>query len=85
MQLWPMSAIWGFQIWLEKIKKQTFKAIKEKLGKKLHTWKGKMFSQEGKEVLIKAIALAISSYTMSVFRIPSMLCDDLQKLIARFW
>lgn len=79
-----MSAIGGFQLWLEKIKKQTFKAIKEKVWKKLQTWKGKMFSPEGK-VLIKAIALAIPSYTMSVFRIPCMLCDDLQKLIAWFW
>lgn len=40
-------------------KRNTFNAIKEKLGKTLAGWKEKMLSKVGKEVLIKAVAQAI--------------------------
>ena len=43
----------------------TFNEIKEKLGKKLVDWKEKMLSKAGKEVLIKVVAKAIPTYTMS--------------------
>lgn len=36
-------------------------------------------------MLIKAVAQAIPVYTMSVFKLPKGLCDDIQKAIARFW
>lgn len=48
-------------------------------------WKGKFFSVGGIEILIKAVAQATSTYTMSVFRIPSTLCNELQSLVSRFW
>lgn len=44
-----------------------------------------MFSREGKEVLIKAVAQAILAYAMSVFKLPMGLCADIQKTMARFW
>lgn len=39
----------------------------------------------GREVLIKVVAQATSTYAMIVFKVPSMLCYELQSLIARFW
>lgn len=39
----------------------------------------------GKEILIKAIAQAIPVYTMSCFKIPSSICDDINKIYAKFW
>ena len=44
-----------------------------------------MFSRAGNEVLIKAVAQAIPTYTMSVFQLPSKLCEELDGLYARFW
>ena len=44
-----------------------------------------MLSRAGKEVLIKAVAQAIPTYTMSVFQLPSKLCEELDGLYARFW
>ena len=44
-----------------------------------------MFSVGGLEILIKVVAQAISTYAMSVFKIPITLCNDLQSLIACFW
>ena len=66
---------------VERNKKASFSAIKDKLSKKLAGWKGKLFSKVGKEVLIKAVAQAISTYTMSCFKISDSLYDELTSMI----
>ena len=66
-------------------KYHTFAFIKDRVWKKLQGWKGKMLSRAGKEILIKAVALSIPTYTMSVFQLPVKLCEELQALCARFW
>ena len=66
-------------------KRNTFNAVKEKLTKKLVGWKEKLLSKVGKEILTKAIAQAIPTYTMSYFKIPNSLCDNLTSMIRNFW
>ncbi|XP_023872081.2 uncharacterized mitochondrial protein AtMg00310-like [Quercus suber] len=66
-------------------KRNSFKEIKERLSKKLAGWKEKLLSKAGKEVLIKAVAQAIPTYTMNCFKIPDSLCDELTSLICNFW
>ena len=44
-----------------------------------------MLSRAGKEVLIKAVAQSIPTYTMEVFFLPAKLCDELDAHCARFW
>ena len=66
-------------------KKNTFNSIKDKLRKKLARWKEKLLSKARKEVLIKAVAQAIPTYTMSVFKLPDSLCKDLTSMIRNFW
>ena len=68
-----------------KSKRTTFNAIKEKLGKVLAGWKDKLLSKAGKKVLIKAVAQAIPTYTMSCFKLPDLLCDELRGMIRNFW
>lgn len=48
-------------------------------------WKEKMLSKAGKEILIKALALAILTYTMSCFKMSDSLCDELTCMIRNFW
>ena len=67
-----------------KNKINTFNAVKEKLAKKLAEWKEKLLSKVEKEILIKAVAHAILTYTMSCFKIPNFLCDDLTSMIRNF-
>ena len=66
-------------------KRTTFNAIKEKLGKVLAGWKEKLLLKAGKEVLIKAVVQAGLAYTMSCFKLPDSLCDDLMEMIRNFW
>ena len=66
-------------------KYQTFSFLKDRVWKKLQGWKGTILSRVGKEVLIKAVAQSIPTYTIGVFLLPSKLCDDLNALCAKFW
>ncbi|XP_075654883.1 uncharacterized protein LOC142625058 [Castanea sativa] len=66
-------------------KKNTFHDLKDKLGKKLSDWKEKLLSNAGKEILIKSVGQAIPSYTMSCFKLPDSLCDELAGMVRKFW
>ncbi|CAL9000189.1 unnamed protein product [Prunus brigantina] len=39
----------------------------------------------GKEVLIKSVAQAVSSYPMSVFLLPNGFCPEIDNILANFW
>lgn len=68
-----------------KNKRNTFNDIKDKLRKKLAGWKDKLLSKAGKEILIKAVAQPIPTYTMSYFKLPDSLCEELTSMIRNFW
>ena len=57
---------------------------KQRVGKKLVGWKGKLLSIGGKEILIKAVAQAVPTYTMSYFLLSKGLCEDLESMIRNF-
>lgn len=48
-------------------------------------WKGKTISRAGKEILIKSVVQAISSYVMGVFLLPKKLCEEMEVLMNKFW
>lgn len=58
--------------------------IKQRVWMKLQSWKEKFLSQGEKEVLIKAVTIAISTYIMSCFKLPRALYDELGKQMAHF-
>lgn len=66
-------------------KRRIFYCLKEKIRKKLKGWKEKLLAYAGREVLIKVVAQSISTYIMSVFKLPSSLISDIQSMIAKFW
>ena len=68
-----------------KNKRNTFNEIKENIQKKLVGWKEKMLSKTGKEILIKAMAQAVPTYTMNCLKLLDALCDELTRLIRNFW
>ena len=44
-----------------------------------------MLSKAGKEILIKAVAQAIPTYTMSCFKLLDALCDEWTSMLRNFW
>ena len=68
-----------------KSKVEIFAAIKEKVEKKLSRWKEKMLLVGGREILIKVVAQAIPTYTMSCFQIPKSICDEIEGMMRKFW
>ena len=66
-------------------KKKAFNWIKDQVGRKITGWKGELLSNAGKEVLIKAIAQATTTYTMSCFKLSDFLCRELNSIVSQFW
>jgi hypothetical protein len=48
-------------------------------------WKEKLLSLGGKEILIKAIAQAITVFAMMVFKITKNICKGISDAISQFW
>ena len=71
----------GLPSFIGRKKKESFDDIKQQVWKKLQGWEGKLLSQAGREILIKVMAQALPTYTMSCFTLPSGLCHDIEALI----
>ena len=66
-------------------KKVSFNYIKERVWTNLQGWEGKLLSQTGREVLIKAVIQAILTFAMGYFMLPLGLCHEIKALIKTFW
>lgn len=51
----------------------------------MQSWKGKTISRAGKEILLKSVIQAISSYVSSIFLLPNSLCEEIERLVNKFW
>ena len=63
----------------------TFRELQERLTKRVMGWKEKNISKAGREVLIKMVAQAIPTYSMSTFKIPYRVYDDINSTLAKYW
>ena len=59
--------------------------IQERVWGKFQGWKEKLFSQAGREVLLKAVMQAIPTFSMSCFKLSVGLCNDIESMIRKFW
>ncbi|XP_050104724.1 uncharacterized protein LOC126584364 [Malus sylvestris] len=66
-------------------KKVVFEEVRDRLESRLAGWAEQFLSQAGKEVLVKAVAMAMPNYAMSCFKLPIGVCRDLEKAIRNFW
>ena len=81
----PHESCLGLPSLIGKSKKNTFAQLKQKLPSKLAVWKEKLLSNVGKEVLIKVVAQAVPSYTMSCFKLPNELYEEMTRMVRQFW
>ena len=75
----------GLPTMFDKSKKISFRAIRDRIWKKIQGWKEKLLSRAGKEVLIKVVVQTIPSFAMSCFKLPARLCSDISTLVQKFW
>ncbi|KAL5566126.1 hypothetical protein UlMin_029290 [Ulmus minor] len=75
----------GLPCYSGKNKKGLFSSIKDRVWNKFCSWKSKLLSAGGREVLSKAIIQAIPAYTMSLFKLALTLIQELHRLCAQFW
>ena len=66
-------------------KEGSFKFLKDKIWKQVQGWMEKTLSIGGKEVVIKFVAQAILTYSMSSFKLPRGLCRHINGLLRKFW
>lgn len=64
--------------------KRVFSCLKDKASKRIQAWQVKPISQAGKAVLIRNVAQAIPSYSMSCFLLPKTLCQELEQLFNNY-
>ena len=62
-----------------------FKYLKDCVWKRVQGWMEQCLSAGGKEVLIKSVAQAIPTYSMSCFKLPRGLCHHINSLLWNFW
>ncbi|QHO05742.1 putative mitochondrial protein [Arachis hypogaea] len=75
----------GLPAIVQRSKRATFHYIKDKVNQKLQHWKRSLLSPSGREVLIKAVATAVPLYTLSCFKLPETLLNELQRAMLQFW
>lgn len=75
----------GFSGYFSGSKVDLLAYIKDKLKDRLTCWFARTLSQGGNEVLLKAVALAMSVFAMSCFRLPKSTCKALSSAMANFW
>ena len=67
----------GLPVHVGRSEVKVFTFLKERIWKKIQGWKEKMLSRAGKEVLIKAVAQSIPTYTMSCFDITRSVSEQI--------
>jgi hypothetical protein len=66
-------------------KKETFSQIKDRIWKRINSWRGRALSRTGKEVMIKSVLHAIPSYVMSIYLILETTIKEIERMINSFW
>nr|XP_023887252.1 uncharacterized protein LOC111999356 [Quercus suber] len=81
----PHESYLGLPSLVGRSKFNSFAQLKQRVANKVSGWKEKLLTNAGKEILIKVVAQAVPSYTMSCFLLPNKLCDDLTGMTRKFW
>ncbi|XP_010490174.1 PREDICTED: uncharacterized protein LOC104767908 [Camelina sativa] len=80
-----MDSYLGLPKSLGESKTQVFSFVRDKLLNRTNGWTAKLLSKGGKEVKIKSVATAVSTFVMSCFRIPKMITSKLTIAMEKFW
>lgn len=74
----------GVPIIHNRIVKNTYRNITDKMQKRLSSWKGRNLSLAGKLVLIKFVLSSIPIYAMNTVKLLATVCNDIYKINRNF-
>uniref|UniRef100_A0A803QAN7 Reverse transcriptase domain-containing protein n=1 Tax=Cannabis sativa TaxID=3483 RepID=A0A803QAN7_CANSA len=66
-------------------KRKDFHFIKDKVKGRLEGWRAKNLSQAGRTTLVGSVLQSVPCYAMSTALVPKTVCDELDRIVARFW
>ncbi|XP_019194754.1 PREDICTED: uncharacterized protein LOC109188565 [Ipomoea nil] len=66
-------------------RRAVFAYIEQQLKQRFSSWNKRLLTKAGKEVLLKSVAQAMPTYTMSIYLLPITLCASLERLMNRYW
>jgi hypothetical protein len=66
-------------------KKDMFNFIIDRIRQRAKSWSSRFLSTAGKATMLKAVLVAMPTYTMSCFKLPGSLCKRIQSALTRFW
>ena len=75
----------GAPTFVGRSRQKSFLFLVDRVQKRLSGFMDRLILWAGREVLIKAVAQAIPTYVMSIFKLSKELCHTIQSLIIRFW
>lgn len=81
----PKPDTLAFPFFFHKNKSVAFVDFKQKILSKISGWRAKLLSQAARTSLIKTVANAIRSYSMSLFLRPKTFCNDIESNLRKFW
>ena len=58
--------------------------LKERMSERVQGWQTRFLSPAGKEVMLKAVAMALPTYTMSCFLLPKTICKKIVSIMSEF-
>ncbi|XP_074336668.1 uncharacterized protein LOC141673834 [Apium graveolens] len=66
-------------------KKRVLRFVKERVCKRIDSWKAKPISRAGKTVLIRNVAQSLPSYCMMCFLLPKTMIQDIERQFNAYW
>lgn len=82
--LTSMERCLGLPTLVGRNKRGAFSHLCDRMRSKVSGWANYFLSQGGKEVYIKCVLQALSTYSMSCFLFPKALCHELKGITSRF-
>ncbi|XP_019179041.1 PREDICTED: uncharacterized protein LOC109174252 [Ipomoea nil] len=75
----------GLPSFVGRNKKAAFAYIEDKIKQRIGSWNKRLLSQAGKEILLKSVAQAMPTFSMSVFMLPISICTAIERVMNRYW
>lgn len=79
------ESYFGLPIMVGKNRYKIFETIKDKVWEKTNNWKNFYPSQAGKEVQLKSMVQALTTYAMSMFILQWKILKNMVSSMAKFW